>query len=64
MSAAELRDALVRASRRRNVVKLRVGGASTIEGTIGFVGEREILVIDRRSLRITRVFIGAIEGVS
>lgn len=45
-------------------MRLRVGGASTIEGTIGFVGEREILVIDRRSLRITRVFIGAIEGVS
>jgi hypothetical protein len=60
MISAELRERLLRASRRRSAVSFRVGGA-IVRGSIGWVGERECLVIDRRTLRALRVALVAIE---
>jgi hypothetical protein len=60
MSAEELRELLLRAARRRTPVSFRLGGA-VIRGSIGYVGEREVLILDRRTLRPMRVALMAIE---
>lgn len=58
-----LRARLVRASRRRTLLRLRIAGMGVCVGTIGYVGEREILLVDPKTLRPSRVFVGAIESV-
>lgn len=61
MTSDQVREVVVRASRRKATVRLRVGGGTELLGSIAWVGIDVCLLVPRGSVRPMQLLMRAIE---
>lgn len=61
MTPEQIRNVLLRASKRKATVRVRVGGEQEILGSVAWVGPAIVLLVPRGSLRPMQILLRAIE---